>query len=696
MRDVLRNWWDRLGIQRKVWVVLLVIVIPMVAILSIHATLIRSLLTTQHVRHQALLAREQTQELRRIVIDIEDAFRGYLLTENQAFLAPLREADRKLDDSLARVKALLAAIPNVPGNLTEIGGRTVELLDSKHQLLEKLERGGRTDVLRYVQSGEGLRLSDQVRSELREIEDRLDQQIGRLEREATDLSTKSFWGLLAAVGAGLVLGGFGVRQLAQSVTGPLNGIRASLEQFAQGQGAQARAHLAQVHSADELGQLARSCEDMTSQIEAYIRELKVLYEVGLDITTIGPDGLEGVLKRLVDHTAVLLQADLCLVLSRNDKIGCWIIEAATGEHHEQLKRTVMLWEELPLSVRAYETAQPVIGERLRADTRPELIRRNLIGDSMLVVPLRSQGRPFGVMALLAERAIAASEWNIRAAENLAGVAAVALSNARLYDAASQKEQRTSLRLRQLEHLAEMLAHDLKAPAERMQGLATMLRDSWNAAEQGPSEKLLALIEQNGRDLSGRVEHMLALAEVGGRQHESLEAVDPTLVLDDVLKARAIELEHAHVRITRRVGLPPVACHRAYLYQIFDNLISNAVKFIGACAEPRIVISATSDGPWVTVEVADNGPGIPAAQRERVFDPFVRLNPSPAGPKGSGIGLAIVRRIVELYGGRVWIDPSDSGGCKVSFTMPLLGRIESRVAVEDTMRGSPAVTGGERS
>ncbi len=692
MRNVFRNSWDRLGIQRKVWVVLLVVVIPMVAILSIHATLIRSLLTTQQTRHHALLAREQTQELRRIAIDIEDAFRGYLLTENHAFLAPLRDADWRLKDSLARAEGLLATIPGVPGNLTGIGGRIVELLGSKHRLLEQVERGGREDVLRYVQSGEGLRLSDQVRSELREIEDRLDRQIERLEREASALSTRSFWGLLAAVGVGLVLGGFGVRMLARSVTGPVHAIQTSLERFAQGQGEDARGQLAQVNSADELGQLARSCEDMTAQIGTYIRELKVLHEVGLDITTIGPDGLDGVLKRLVDHAAVLLRADVCLVLNRNEQMGCWIVEAATGAQHDQLKRTVMLWEELPLSVRAYETARPTIGERLRDDTRPELMRRNLIGDSMLVVPLLSQGKPFGVMALLTERTVAVTEWNIPAAENLAGVAAVALSNVRLYDAAHQKEQRTSLRLRQLEHLAEMLAHDLKGPAERMQGLATILRDSWNAAGQERSEKLLSLIEQNGRELTGRVEHLLALAEVGGR-HESLEAVDPTLVLDDVLKARAIELDH--VRITRMAGLPSVACHRAYLYQIFDNLISNAVKFIGACAHPRIVISASIDGPRAIFMVADNGPGIPAAQRDRVFDPFVRLNPSPAGPKGSGIGLAIVRRIVELYGGRVWIEPSDSGGCRVCFTMPLLGHIGPAGAQEDALQGSPEEPGGER-
>ena len=74
-------------------------------------------------------------------------------------------------------------------------------------------------------------------------------------------------------------------------------------------------------------------------------------------------------------------------------------------------------------------------------------------------------------------------------------------------------------------------------------------------------------------------------------------------------------------------------------------------------------------------VSDNGVGIPESERRRVFEPFVRLR--PAATKGSGIGLAIVRRIVELYGGEVWIEPGIREGCTVSFTLPVLGEFAVR-------------------
>ncbi len=669
MRISTQQWWDRLGIQRKVWVVLLTVVVPIVAILAVHAGLIRSLLETQQTRHQTLLAREQILELRRLAIDIEDAFRGYLLTQDHSFLEPLRAAEGKLDDTLSRGRTLLQSIRESSDDLTDIGVRIRQLLISKHELIQKVEQGDLDTAMRYVKSGRGLMVSDQLRIELRRIEDRLEARVEALEQTAVELSTMAFWGLIIAVGVGLVLGGYGVRQLATSVTGPLEQIRSGLLQFAREGGAGGRSDLGQVTSGDEIGQLARSCEEMTGRIAEYIRELQILHDVGLEITTIRPEGIDGVLQRIVDQAAALVGADVCLVLSRNESMGCWIIEAASGPHTDRLKQTVMLWEELPISVQAYETKRPVIGTDLRKDTRPELVRRNLIGDSMLAVPLLSYGASFGVMAFLSVRSIPAHAWNVRMAESLAGAAAVAIENARMYEAAHQKEKRTRHRLRQLEHLGESLAHDLKGPAERMAGLGALLKRDLEGTADERTRRLLGLIEQNGYDLSRRVEQILALAQVGGRQ-ETMEAVDPTLVLDDILKARASELEAARVRVTREPGLPPVACPRAYVYQVFDNLISNAVKFTRGCPFPSIVVSATREGNRGVFAVTDNGPGIPPAQRERVFDPFVRLHPRTV--EGTGIGLAIVRRIVELYEGRVWVDGTDGAGCCIRFTLPLLG------------------------
>jgi len=178
---------------------------------------------------------------------------------------------------------------------------------------------------------------------------------------------------------------------------------------------------------------------------------------------------------------------------------------------------------------------------------------------------------------------------------------------------------------------------------------------------------LTLIEENGNEIVQRVEGILSVARVGAWQG-AVTAVDSALVIGDVLKAHAEEIErrHAAVEVAR---LPLVACHGAYLRQVFDNIVSNALKYTRPGEPPSLTISAQVEHNMVCFSVQDRGIGIPSSQRSRVFQPFVRLRQTEAA--GSGIGLTIVQRIVELYGGQVWIEDNEGEGCTVKFSVPWL-------------------------
>lgn len=285
---------------------------------------------------------------------------------------------------------------------------------------------------------------------------------------------------------------------------------------------------------------------------------------------------------------------------------------------------------------------------------------------MLAVPLLTQGIPFGVLSFLNERPRAAHEWNQRLAEGLAQEAALAISNARLHEAAQQKQRGLVTRLRQLEHLAETLAHDLKGPGARMEELARLLVQQDSGQFDDRTKRWLSLIEENSRDLVQRVEGILTVAHVGADQG-TITDVDPTAIIGDVLKARVGEIGLLRAVVHVEPGLPLVACHGANLRQIFDNLLSNALKFTREGEAPVVRITGRVQGPMVVFSVEDRGIGIPSTQRTRVFQPFVRLLRSEAA--GNGLGLTIVQRIVELYGGKVWIDGAEGSGCTVQFTVP---------------------------
>jgi signal transduction histidine kinase len=236
-------------------------------------------------------------------------------------------------------------------------------------------------------------------------------------------------------------------------------------------------------------------------------------------------------------------------------------------------------------------------------------------------------------------------------------------------AAKQKGKELALRVRQLEHLAETLAHEMKAPAERMEGLASLVLKKYGSQLDDEARRLLRLIQENGQDLSNRLEIILETARVGS-DNERVEPVDPAVVLNEVLKTYTEQLATHRVRVETSLTELLVPCHRAYLRQVFDNLISNAIKYIGDRPDPKIQITGVRQANKVTFSITDNGPGIPARYRERIFEPFMRLNPRSS--KGTGLGLTIVKRIVEWHGGRIWIE--DGPGCIVKFTLPYLGAV----------------------
>ncbi|MBI3355171.1 MAG: CHASE3 domain-containing protein [Nitrospirae bacterium] len=626
------QWGNRLRIQHKVWVALLSLCVPLSAGIVLHLYVVQQLLVLQQQRQELMLADEQVHLLGRLAIDIEDGFRGYVLSQQPVFLTPLAEAEAKLGQALSNATKLLARLPGSPIRLGPIEQQLKDLLQTKHELIADIQQGPAEKALAYVRSGEGLRLSDILRKDLRTIEDRLERQRNSLNEQADALSQRTFVGLWVTLAGVVALGWIVSRILARALTDPIMRLQSATarigaqvdvagitELLATGQGEK-----------DELGQLAEAYLAMARRIQTNIREIEALDSISHEINTMGPDDLDGVLRRITDRAVELGQTDICLVLLRDERVNCWIVEAASGEWNDRLRKLVIPWGELPVSVRAFEAREVATGEGFHLDEWPHMVRRNLSGYDTLAFPLIADGIPFGVLSFLNERPQAAPEWNQRLAEGLAQEAALAISNARLHQAAQQLVQQNSGQF------------------------------------DDRTKRWLSLLEENGRDLVQRVEGILTVAHVSADQG-AVTAVDPGAIIGEVLKDRAGEIARLRAMVYVEPGLPLVACYGAHLRQIFDNLISNALKFTREGESPVVRISGRVQGPMVAFAVEDQGIGIPLTQRTRVFQPFVRLLMSEAA--GSGIGLTIIHRIVELYGGKAWIDGAEGPGCTVQFTVP---------------------------
>ena len=216
---------------------------------------------------------------------------------------------------------------------------------------------------------------------------------------------------------------------------------------------------------------------------------------------------------------------------------------------------------------------------------------------------------------------------------------------------------------ELRDFAHVAAHDLKAPLRGIVTLADWIAEDSadRIGEQGQAN--LGLLRQRAERMVRLIEGILRYAEIG-HVEQSVEKVDTNAIVAEVIEQIAAP---SHIRIGVDHPLPVVPCDKIRLSQVFQNLISNAVKYMDK-PEGRIQVGGADDGDFWRFSVADNGPGIEAKHFERIFRIFQTLAPRDEY-ESTGIGLALVKKIVELYGGRVWVESNVGRGSTFFFTVP---------------------------
>jgi signal transduction histidine kinase len=218
---------------------------------------------------------------------------------------------------------------------------------------------------------------------------------------------------------------------------------------------------------------------------------------------------------------------------------------------------------------------------------------------------------------------------------------------------------------ELERFTYTASHDLKSPLVTVRGFLGFVEKD---ALAGNHERMRADMRRirEATDRMGRLlDELLELSRVG-RVVSSPRAVAFDELAHEALLLLAGRISERGVVVDVGADLPVLWGDRVRLLQVLQNLVENAVKFLGAQPRPRIQIGARRDGDQTVLFVRDNGIGIEPAQLERVFGLFDKLNPDS---DGTGLGLALARRIVELHGGRIWAESAGRGhGATLCFTL----------------------------
>jgi signal transduction histidine kinase len=234
-----------------------------------------------------------------------------------------------------------------------------------------------------------------------------------------------------------------------------------------------------------------------------------------------------------------------------------------------------------------------------------------------------------------------------------------LSNAALARASYALRERIA----DLENVSRTLSHDLRAPLRSIRSFSTSLADALAGKLDPETQDSLDRLVRASDRMAYMVDDLFALLQLSAIEHLAVK-VSLRDVLDGVVENLQLDLKQTGGVVTYD-DLPVVRGHPSLIAQILQNLLSNAIKFRGPRA-PRIHIAAQQiAGAWL-ISVTDNGVGIPAEHRERVFGLFERLG---GETPGTGVGLALCRRAVEKLHGRIWVDAAQDDGAVFYFTIP---------------------------
>ncbi|HIK18686.1 MAG TPA: response regulator [Leptolyngbyaceae cyanobacterium M33_DOE_097] len=222
--------------------------------------------------------------------------------------------------------------------------------------------------------------------------------------------------------------------------------------------------------------------------------------------------------------------------------------------------------------------------------------------------------------------------------------------------------------RDLEQFAYVVSHDLQQPLQSVTGFVKLLQLKYGCSLDEVAQDYLNRIFATGNRMQKLIQDLLAYSQID-KQEQMLENIDCNEVLNQVLDNLQEAIVTKQATITHD-SLPTVQGDETQLIQLFQNLISNALKFIPEHTNPSIHISATAQKNQWHLGVRDNGIGIKPEHLEKIFEIFQRIHSTQTYP-GTGIGLATCKKIVERHHGKIWVESQFGAGTTFYFSLPMV-------------------------
>jgi two-component system, sensor histidine kinase and response regulator len=220
---------------------------------------------------------------------------------------------------------------------------------------------------------------------------------------------------------------------------------------------------------------------------------------------------------------------------------------------------------------------------------------------------------------------------------------------------------------ELESFSYSISHDLRAPLRALSSYSKIMEEDFGSVLNDEGKRLLERIQSNAKKMGNLVDDLLAFSKLG-RKELRKSKVDTHHMVQLILQD--LEQSFPHHATIELNELPPVYADQSLIYQVWFNLLSNAIKYSGKKESPLVSIGFTETAYDITYYVKDNGAGFSMKYADKLFGVFQRLH-NPKDFEGTGIGLAIVQRIINKHSGKVWCEAEEGVGATFYFSLPVI-------------------------